>query len=752
MISRTNGSTYPKPSSSSARHRATRLAQAALVFAVALVGAVSCSVDSRVTGPLKSVHLPGKLHYDSVAPVDLKNAARLRSISGGSAARLTVRDLASSASLSAEDPSGIVVTQIPFAPEPGPFLKVMPSCDDCLLGETDKDGFAVLGPDGRPIGIPIGFDFTFYGKTYDRFYYSSNGFITFDLIYNGCCEGGSLPWPGNEPGQNEPVNNIIAYAWTDLAPADYQVTYDTRGAPGRRKLILNLENVALSSEPDVRVTTQVVLHEGSNAIEIHTLSKGRNMWQMTTQGIENEDGTLAAFLPGRVADYFDLSNDGVRFAAAAGANRAPSVDAGGNAGDPVDHYEGREGQLVQFKATGVDADGDALTYAWDFDGDGTPEKEGAAVEYAYDDNGTFKATVTVDDQKGGKASADVSVLVSNVAPTAALSAPEGVDEGSPIALSVGSLVDPSASDVAAGFEFAFDCGEGYGAFGREAVASCATVDNGTRTIGVKVRDKNHDESVYTKAVTVRNVAPAVEVLQNVSAKSGQVVSLSGRFSDAGVNDRIWKWSWSAPSNASSATQGVASSSQAPWHGESSDQGPVAGQYRACAAGPQQVTLEVTDKDGGRGTATVTVTVEAAPAQMRVKPNWVALRTTDRDEDSDSDDDDRWGDQYGRLVTVYLYSHAGFDATTIDPSSVRLTNGSGKGTTVALKRGKKRGNEWEMKVGHLNGDRLRDVKLRFSRSALMANGDLNASTTSLTLTGRAGTCVGVTATAPVYVIR
>jgi hypothetical protein len=102
------------------------------------------------------------------------------------------------------------------------------------------------------------------------------------------------------------------------------------------------------------------------------------------------------------------------------------------------------------------------------------------------------------------------------------------------------------------------------------------------------------------------------------------------------------------------------------------------------------------------------------------------------------------------VTVYVYSNANFDATSIDPASIRLTNGTGKGTPVAVKRTRKNRTEWEMKHAHLNRDRLRDVKLRFSRRALIQNGDLTATTTSLTLVGRAGMCVGLSAVGSVVV--
>lgn len=57
------------------------------------------------------------------------------------------------------------------------------------------------------------------------------------------------------------------------------------------------------------------------------------------------------------------------------ANQAPVVDAGGP-------YTVVEGGTVTLTATGSDPDGDALTFAWDLDGDGTFETPGAEVAFA----------------------------------------------------------------------------------------------------------------------------------------------------------------------------------------------------------------------------------------------------------------------------------------------------------------------------------------------------------------------------------
>jgi PKD repeat protein len=61
----------------------------------------------------------------------------------------------------------------------------------------------------------------------------------------------------------------------------------------------------------------------------------------------------------------------------------------------------------------ADADGDALTYRWDF-GDGTPAGEGAVVTHTYADGGNYPVTLTVDDGTGlrnARASAVITVTI-----------------------------------------------------------------------------------------------------------------------------------------------------------------------------------------------------------------------------------------------------------------------------------------------------------------------------------------------------
>jgi hypothetical protein len=104
---------------------------------------------------------------------------------------------------------------------------------------------------------------------------------------------------------------------------------------------------------------------------------------------------------------------------------------------------------------------------------------------------------------GGLTDTDTATVnVTNVAPTATFSAPASTFAGSPFTLALTSPHDPSAADATAGFEYAFDCGSGYGAFGASATASCPTTDTGSPSVGGKIRDKDGDLTEYRATVSI----------------------------------------------------------------------------------------------------------------------------------------------------------------------------------------------------------------------------------------------------------
>ena len=108
------------------------------------------------------------------------------------------------------------------------------------------------------------------------------------------------------------------------------------------------------------------------------------------------------------------------------------------------------------------------------------------------DNGSVAISGTIDGPGGGNVYSGI-VQVANVAPTATFgfsSLP--VPEGTSFTLELTGVSDPGPLDVAAGFTYAFDCGDGSGFGAQTATASrsCPTTLPGPRSVKGRVRDKD----------------------------------------------------------------------------------------------------------------------------------------------------------------------------------------------------------------------------------------------------------------------
>lgn len=193
-----------------------------------------------------------------------------------------------------------------------------------------------------------------------------------------------------------------------------------------------------------------------------------------------------------------------------------------------------EGIPVMFDASGsTDSDGDVLQYRWDFDTDGlwdTPWTHDPIIYHTWLDDWQGQITLQVSDGVLTDTTTS-SITVTNVRPTATLVAPTEVDEGSQIVASLADPSDPSPLDTDAGFEYAFDFGNGYGAFTSMNTASYTPTDEGTVTVKAKIRDKDGGVSENTIAVVVTNSDPVhIELATSTVTENQPAGTVVGSFS------------------------------------------------------------------------------------------------------------------------------------------------------------------------------------------------------------------------------
>jgi hypothetical protein len=298
--------------------------KAALAGALALATMVACSDNMSPANRVQD----GIRYIDMVVPDSLKQALSAQgaanSFTQGSAIQLSGSAHLSASVLASPAPraslaacggggsgfAGYTESRVSFE-----SVEAIPS----IVMPRDS-----ITDDGIAADVPVGFSFSFYGNSYSKLNVYSNGFVTFGPAVkdrDGFYLGGAI-YSSKAP------NNLIAFAWMDLSPQVPQdgIRYETRGTAPNRKFILQFTDVP-EYHSTGRVTSQLVLSEGSNDITIYTksmtISNSGHQW---TQGIENADGTAAKYdsiqvvLDGswvpRVATFFtgiSLTNDAIRF-------------------------------------------------------------------------------------------------------------------------------------------------------------------------------------------------------------------------------------------------------------------------------------------------------------------------------------------------------------------------------------------------------------------------------------------------------
>jgi len=249
---------------------------------------------------------------------------------------------------------------------------------------------------------------------------------------------------------------------------------------------------------------------------------------------------------------------------------------------------------VQLSATGLDPQGGALTYRWEFSEGGSTFQQSPVR--TYDQPGTYTATVTVTDPQGKTASETVEIVVSeraNAAPSVLVAADPATGRA-PLNVQFGAqAIDPDGPEDE--ITYLWDFGDDAGAqFGRDVSHTYRTPGTYTATVTATDRGGAFDTAEVTIVVdgAPANQPPTVQIA--ASPRSG-TAPLPVRFTSAARDPEgkevLTVWDFGDGTQAGGPS--------------------ISHTYRS--PGTYTATLTVTDPGGETATASLEITVAGPTA-------------------------------------------------------------------------------------------------------------------------------------------
>ncbi|MBA3663653.1 MAG: T9SS type A sorting domain-containing protein [Bacteroidetes bacterium] len=178
--------------------------------------------------------------------------------------------------------------------------------------------------DGYWSNQTLPFAFNFFGSTYSTFVASTNGAIFLGSGNPATTTGYGVAMPSVSAGKPS-IGAVYADLNMGIAASGSKIQYFTMGTSPNQKFVINWSGPFYSNSGTV--TTQAILFESSNIIEVHTFtSTGTNA---AVEGIQNGTGTTAFVVTGRNAVTWPVTTpDAYRWSPNAGTvtyNWSPST-------------------------------------------------------------------------------------------------------------------------------------------------------------------------------------------------------------------------------------------------------------------------------------------------------------------------------------------------------------------------------------------------------------------------------------------
>jgi gliding motility-associated-like protein len=171
-----------------------------------------------------------------------------------------------------------------------------------------------LTDDSQAGPFPIGFNFCFFGNSYNQFYIGSNGWISFSAGQSNAFASVAIP-----SGAFNVPRNCIMGPWQDWNPGvtgGPYISYRTIGVAPCRALVVTWWNIPMFQCTTTYGRFQIIIYETTNIIENHLTNKPNCLsWANGTsvQGIHNLAGTIGIPVPGRNSTQWTAVNQGWRW-------------------------------------------------------------------------------------------------------------------------------------------------------------------------------------------------------------------------------------------------------------------------------------------------------------------------------------------------------------------------------------------------------------------------------------------------------
>ena len=372
---------------------------------------------------------------------------------------------------------------------------------------------------------------------------------------------------------------IPAFDWFEIQGANAPAIPGCVAAPNADPVITSATR---TPSGDVDTATDVAFAAAATDADGDTLSYAWDFGDSSTSTEQNPTKRYAA--PGSYAARVTVS-DGKGGSATqtlpvvvTQANRAPTVTASRTPDGNV-----APGTEIAFSATGTDADGDPLTYAWDF-GDSTSSTQQSPT-HTYPNAGVYTAKVTVSDGRGGTGEAQLTVNVSgpNQDPTVtAARTPTGNTRvGVPIAFTANGT-DADGDPLTYAWEF------GDGDTSTQQNPTHAYLAAATYTARVTVSDGKGGTGTATLSIVVQaNRNPTISAATATPSEGIAPLAVQFNATATDADGHAVTYAWDLDGNGTFETDGQTASFTYP-------------------AGVHSPVLRVTDGFGGQATRTVPI--------------------------------------------------------------------------------------------------------------------------------------------------